>query len=183
VGRLIHQKGFDIAIRGFALIADRYPTARLILVGDGDQRESLENLAQQLRLEGRVDFLGLVAPARVHQLLADATLVVMPSRWEGLPVAAVEASMSGRPIIGTRVAGIPEVVIDGRTGLIIESESPQAIADGIVTLLDDPSLAIALGKAARVHALESFTMDRCVNSYDALYRQLGHHRRHTDFEI
>lgn len=180
VGRLTHQKGLDVAIRAFALVADRNPWTRLVLAGDGDERSSLEALTRQLGVADRVDFLGIVPPAKIHQLLADSTVVVMPSRWEGLPVAAIEAAMAGRPIVGTRVSGIPEIVLDGRTGLLVDSESPKAVADAVTRLLADPSLAMTLGQAARAHALESFGMEQCVDAYDALYRHFDRTTQMSD---
>jgi len=172
VGRLTDQKGFDLAIAAFARIADSYPSARMIVAGDGDERGALEELASSLGVSDRVEFLGLVAPGRVLPLLATASLVLMPSRWEGLGVVGVQAAMMGRPIVGTDVGGLGEVNLHDRTGLVVEPESPESIADSIATLLDDQARAASLGTAGRDHALANFALDGTVDAYDRLYRRL-----------
>ncbi len=172
LGRLTDQKGFDLAIAAFARIADSYPSARMIVAGDGDDRGALEGLASSLGVSDRVEFLGLVAPGRVLPLLGTASLVLMPSRWEGLGVVAVQAAMMGRPIVGTDTGGLGEVNLHDRTGLVVEPESPESIADSIAALLDNPSRAASLGTAARDHALANFALDRSVDAYDQLYRRL-----------
>ena len=108
----------------------------------------------------------------VPALINTATMVVMPSRREGLPLVALEAALMARPIVATRVGGLPEVVVHQQTGLLVEPENSDALAEAITFLLDHHETATQLGQAARQRAQEVFGWERCVDAYDALYRKL-----------
>ena len=173
VGRLVPDKGFDVALAAFALIADRFPEVRLVVAGDGPSRAALERQTAELGLAERVDFAGWVEPRRVWDLIDDATVVLMPSRREGLPLVALQAARIGRPIVGSRVGGLPEIVRHGETGLLVEKDDPRALAEAIVFLLQHPDRAAALALGARVRSRELPHWDDCVGAYDSLYRRLA----------
>lgn len=172
LGRLKLQKGFDLALTAMTLIHRRFPAVRLIIAGDGDDRMQLEHQAAELGLSQVVDFLGWVAPHQVFELINTATIVLMPSRWEGLPSVALQAGMMARPIVGTRVSGISDVVAHQHTGLLVERDDASGMADAVTALLDQPDIAIQMGKAARRRVSEVFDWEKCVNAYDALWRRL-----------
>jgi glycogen(starch) synthase len=173
VGLLIHAKGFDVAVSAFASLARRFPRLRLVIAGDGPARRDLETQAVELGVSRLIDFVGWVSPERIPALMDRATLVVMPSRWEeAFGLVALEAALMARPVVATRVGGLPEVVAHGQTGLLVEKEDPPAMADAIACLLDDPESAANMGKAARLRAQDMFSLKRHVDAYDALYRQL-----------
>ena len=172
VGRMSAEKGFDTAIAGFASIAGRWPTMRLVIAGDGAERLALEQQAQLLGVAGRVDFLGWVAPDGVPALINDATIVLMPSRSEGLPLVAIEAALMARPLVATRVGGLPEVVLDGETGVLVECDNSEALGGAVASLLEHPQRAAQMGHAARARALNVFSGERCVAQYDLLYQHL-----------
>jgi glycosyltransferase involved in cell wall biosynthesis len=172
VGRLAPEKGFDLAVSAFVGLSQRFPTARLIIGGDGPERPSLERQVAELGLTSRVDFVGWVAPKRVQALMNSASLVVLPSWTEALPLVAAEAGQVARPVVATRVGGMPEVVVDGETGLLVEPGDSMALEAAIASLLEDPPRAERLAQAARRRAEELFSLDRCVGAYDALYRRL-----------
>lgn len=173
LGRLVPAKGFDVAVTAFATLAPRFPALRLVVAGDGPARASLERQVAELGLRDAVDFLGWVAPDQVPALLNAATVVVMPSRREGLPLAAVQAALMARPIVASRVGGLPEVVAHQRTGLLVDPDDNRAFADAIAFLLQHPDAAARMGRAGRRRARASLSWDRCVDAYDALYRRLG----------
>jgi len=172
LGRLDIQKGFDVALTAFASLVDRYPHVRLVLAGDGPKRSVLEQQAQELGIIHAVDFLGWVAPELVPELINDSMIVLMPSRWEGLPQVAMEAALMARPVVATRVDGVPEIVLHGQTGLLIESEDSSALAEAIESLLVHPEVAVEMGQAARMHVKKKFSWDHYVKAYDTLYRKL-----------
>jgi glycogen(starch) synthase len=172
LGRMVPEKGFDLALAAFASLIDRYPRLRLVIAGDGTIRTDLERQAAQLGIHERVDFAGWVQPGDVPALINGSTLVVMPSRWEGLPLTALEAAQMGRPIVATRVGGMPEVVVNGETGLLVDKDDSQALAQAIAMLLDRPQTAQRMGAAARHRALDAFSFERHVEAYDAVYRRL-----------
>jgi glycogen(starch) synthase len=173
LGRLQRQKGFDIALSALAAIIDRFPHIRLTVAGDGPERAALERQAAKLNLTGAVDFIGWVPPDQVPELLNEATIVLMPSRFEGFGLVALEAGWMARPVIAARVGGLAEVVAHEQTGLLIRSESTLALAEAIAFLLSHPEQAAQMGLAGRRRAQELFSWEVCLQSYDALYRKLA----------
>jgi glycogen(starch) synthase len=172
VGRLVHDKGFDVALIAFSKLLGRFPQARLIIAGDGPMRPALQEQASKLGLKDHIEFIGWVAPERVPELINTATLVVMPSRCEGLPLVGIQAAQMARPVVATRVGGIPELFLDQRTGFLVEKEDAGSLARAIAFLLDHPSFACEIGAAARRRAREIFSLDRCIDAYHALYGKL-----------
>ena len=177
VGRLAHEKGFDLAITAFGMILPRFPRARLVIAGNGAIREQLERQAADHGLSHAVDFVGWVAPDRVPGLLNDATVVMIPSRSEGFGLVALEAALMARPVVATRVGGLPEVVTHDETGLLVESDDAMALARATSFLLEHRELAVQIGLAARDRARTSFGWERHVDAYDTLYRTLARQPR------
>jgi glycosyltransferase involved in cell wall biosynthesis len=172
LGRMTEEKGLDLALAAFARIASAFPTARLIVGGDGLARPSYEAMARSLGVGDRVDFLGQVEPADVPALVNRATFVVMPSRAEAFGFVALEAALQGRPVVASRVGGLPEVVVDGHTGILAPVADIDALARAITRLLHDPVATLRLGDAARARVRAMFTLERMTDAYDRLYRQL-----------
>ncbi len=173
LGRLDNQKGFDLALTAMACITQRFPSARLIIAGDGIERAQLERQAAELRLSHVVDFLGWVAPHEVFDLINTATMVLMPSRWEGLPSVALQASIMARPIVGAKVSGISDVIVHQKTGLLVDREDAGGVARAVIALLDHPDSAMQMGQAGRQRVREVFSWQQCVNAYDELWRGLS----------
>jgi glycosyltransferase involved in cell wall biosynthesis len=140
VGRLVEQKQHELAIRAITQV----PGATLAIVGDGPLRGDLERLAAELGAP--VIFAGVRRDARA--LMGAADVVVMPSRWEGLPLSALEALASGTPLVATNVRGLRELVTDGENALLVPEE-PEALAGAIRRVLEDPTLAARLSEAGR----------------------------------
>ena len=172
LGRLVPAKGFELAVSALASIAARYPNVRMVIAGDGPERAKLEQQVGQLGLSRMIEFIGWVEPHEVLSLINTSTAVLMPSWREGLPTVALQAGLMGRPIIASRVGGLPEVVLHQQTGLLVEKGDSGAIAAAITYLLDYPERAIKMGQKARQRVQEHFIWERCVAAYDSLYRQL-----------
>jgi glycosyltransferase involved in cell wall biosynthesis len=172
IGRLTPEKGFDVAITAFAYLVKRFPCARLIIAGDGPSRRDLERYANKLKISDVVKFVGWVAPNDVSLLIRSSTLVMMPSRSEGLPLVALEASFMARPLVASRIGGLAEVVSHKETGLLVEREDPNALAKAVEYLLNRPKIALKMGKAARRRIQKVFGWEQHVDSYDALYHRL-----------
>jgi glycosyltransferase involved in cell wall biosynthesis len=171
VGRLDHTKGFDVGIRALAALATR-PKLRLRIAGTGPEEAQLRAVAARERVEGRVDFLGPLRPERVWQEMSAASIVVVPTRAaEGFCFVAVEAAQLARPVVAARTGGLPETVVDGVTGDVVEPDDVAALAGAIDALLDDPDRARRLGEAAQRRAVQYDAM-RCAQSYSELYRSL-----------
>jgi glycosyltransferase involved in cell wall biosynthesis len=142
----------------------------LLVVGDGHLRGSLEALSASMRLADRVHFLG--ARRDLGNLLSAIDMFVMPSLWEGLPLSMVLAMGGGLPVVATRVAGIPEVVHDGETGLLVPPADPVRLGEAMARLVRDASLRARLGSAARARVLPRFGVDGYVASVTELYDRL-----------
>lgn len=172
-GRVVSEKGFDAAVLAFAEVLKRFPNARLDVAGDGNARPDLEELARHLDIAHAVRFLGWVQPEEIPALINNATLVLMPSRWEeAFGLVAIETAMMERPIIGTNVGGLPEAIQHGETGIVVEKDDVAAMARNAVDLLEHPDEAVRLGRAGRVRALRDFTLDRYAEQYDELYDRI-----------
>lgn len=173
LGRLAPEKGMDLALTAFASIVARFPQARLIVAGDGPLRSELQHQAAACGIDHAVDFIGWVAPDKVPALINASTIVLMPSREDSLPLVALEAASMARPIVATRVGGLPEIVAHEETGLLVASESSDALADAVVFLLSRPDLAKRMGDRARSRAQRVFSWAHHIDAYDALYRKLA----------
>ncbi|HEY2988595.1 MAG TPA: glycosyltransferase family 4 protein [Candidatus Binatia bacterium] len=172
VGRLAPEKRFDLVLIALAVIRKRFPHVRLIIAGDGPTRAELERQTAHLGLTGVVEFVGWIAPEKVPALINTATAIIMSSRKEGLPLVALEAALMARPVVATRVGGMPEVVVHQQTGLLVESENSTGLAAAIAYLLDHSEIATRMGQSGRKRAQEIFSWKRCVDSYDGVYRKL-----------
>ena len=173
IGRLTPQKGFDDAIRAFALLRRRYPSARLDVAGDGPERAPLTRLAHDLGLADVVHFLGIVDRDDVARILTESTAVVIPSRYEGLPLVALEAAFAGRPVVATDAPGLSEAVVREENALVVPVDDPPALATAIGELLDHPARARTMGSRARARAERMYSLERCVDDYEQLYAFLS----------
>ena len=144
-GRLTRQKALATAIDAIA----RVPAARLVVIGDGPEREELERHVRRAGLNGRVAFLGRRPRDEVLRVLSGAYAAVLSSDWENLPHAAVEALAVGTPVVSTAVGGVPEVVRDGVNGLLVAPGSAEELAAALRRLVDDPELRSRLAAAAQ----------------------------------
>lgn len=178
LGRLVPEKGFDVALHVFAEVQRRMPGVRFLLAGDGPERARLEDQARALGLDSRVEFLGVVPHDEVPSLIDRATVVLMPSRREGLGLVAIEAAYMGRPTVATSAAGLVEVVLHGETGLLAPKEDAAALSRAVLTLLARPETARRMGDTARRRARDVFDLQRCADRFDELYRRLA--RRHPE---
>ena len=169
VGRLTRQKGVDVLLRAFAEVEKRLPDARLVLAGDGPDRPALEELARSLGLR-RVMFLGWRQD--VADIMADVSLLAVPSRWEGFGLVALEAMALGKPVVAARVSALPEIVVPGETGLLVSSGSETELADALLSLLSDPSRAERMGRAGKARVVNEFPVERMAQRTAEIYSTL-----------
>ncbi len=165
VGRLIPIKGFDLLLRAFELARAELPGLTLEIAGSGP----LDGELRAGSPEG-VTFLGRVSPAA--EVYERNAIVVVPSRGEGFGMVALEAAERGRAAIVTDVGGLPEIVADGETGVVVPGEDVAALARAIVALAGDEQLARAYGAAARRRALDQFSAEAAADGVDLVYRDL-----------
>ena len=172
LGRLAREKGVDVALAAFASVIERFPESRLVIAGDGPERNALERQADQLQLGHAVQFLGWVSAAEVPALINAASVVILPSREDAFPLVGLQATLMERPIVATRTGGIPEMIVDQETGLLVDTENPKLLAEATSYLLEHPELAMQMGKSARSRTLKLFSFEKHVDAYDCLYRRI-----------
>jgi glycosyltransferase involved in cell wall biosynthesis len=167
VGRLTHMKAQCHLVDAVPGLVVRFPDLAVVLLGDGPLREALEKQAAGLGMGGAVRFPGHRTDARA--LLAAADVFALPSRHEGMPLAALEAMEAGLPVVATRVIGSEEVVEDGVTGALVRPADPTALGEALGRLLADPDLRRRQGAAGRRRYLAGFTRERMARDTAALY--------------
>jgi len=170
VSALRPGKGLEVVLRAMALIARDRPEARLLIAGEGTLRARLEQQAAELGIAGSVRWLGLRRD--IADLLSAADLFVLASRRDAFPTVLLEAMAAARPVVATRVGGIPEIVEHGETGLLVEAGDPEALAAAAGVLLDDPERAAAFGAAGRDRVRRHFSTARWTRHLVALYKDL-----------
>lgn len=168
--RLVPVKGLDRLLEAMRRVAERSPQARLLVLGDGPLRASLEAQAAALGLGRRVWFPG--HQADISRWLRAMDVFVLPSLAEGLPMSLLEAMAAGRPVVASRVGGIPEVVRDGVEGRLVPPGDVTALADACLAYLRDPSAREAVGACARARVAEAYTIEATGPRYVDLYRRL-----------
>ena len=169
VGRLTAIKDHDTFLRAAAQLAGKRRDVYFVVAGDGELRSLLEKRAGEL-LGDRCRFLGWSMD--LPELYASLDVVVLTSRNEGTPVALIEAGAAGRPVVATQVGGVADVVRDGKTGFLVPTGDPRAVANAVSALLDDRGRARDLGETARRDVSERFTIDRLADDLANLYGEL-----------
>ena len=170
VGRLTTIKGHEYLLKTAQLVLQKRRDVKFVIVGDGPLRVGLQNLAAQLRITENVAFLGHQDDA--SSLMEAMDIFVLPSLHEGIPMAILEAMALGRPVVASRVGGIPEVITDGVHGLLVSAGDPAGIAQACLKLIGDRGFAERCGRAGRVRVAQQFSSDVMGGKIANLYRQL-----------
>ncbi len=171
VGRLTGQKGVDVLLNAFAIVHRALPTARLLLIGDGPQRAALAALAGRLQISAAVHFAGWREDARAQ--MAALNVLAIASRWEGFGLVTLEAMQAGVAVVASRVSALPEIVLDGETGLLVPAANAAKLAAALLALLQDPQRAMQLGENGRLRAAQLFTVKQMAVQHAALYLSLA----------
>lgn len=170
VCRLVKQKGVEYGLKAFGQIAHKFPTARLIIAGDGPLRRSLQTQVNSLGLQGRVQFLGWRDD--VPRLMAALDVLLVPSLWEGFGLVILEAMAQRVPAIGSAVSAIPEIIVPGETGLLVPPEDVVKLTEALTLLLSDHALRQHMGLMAEdrleTHFSDSCMVDHTMTLYDRL---------------
>lgn len=176
VSKLRYEKGIDVLLQAWAIVHQQRPEARLILVGSGPIQAQLEKMAQALGIAGTVEFAGLQkdVPAQFHR----GAIAILPSRWEGMPNALLEAMASGSACVATRVSGSEDLITPEQNGLLVESEDAQQMAQALLTLLNAPPLIQHYAQAARMTVEQQYGIEQIIDRYVALYHILVKRTKH-----
>ena len=171
VGRLVPEKGVDVLIQAFAVVVRHLPSAKLVIIGDGPERQRLVQLIASLDLSGHVTVHGHLSRVRAERAMEDCWVQVAPSRWaEPFGLVAIEAQMRGTAVIASRSGGFCETVDDGHSGMLVAPGDAGALSLALLQLLAQRDRAEAMGRAGRERALrlfqESAMLDRLLGLYD-----------------
>ena len=174
ISKLRYEKGIDVLLQAWYLAHKQAPQARLVIVGTGPLQNQLEYIAEALGIANSVEFAGLQSdiPAQLHR----GSIAVLPSRWEGMPNALLEAMACGLPCVATRVSGSEDIIRHGVNGLLVENEDYQGMAQALLTLLTDSVLTQRYGQAARETIEKHFSLEQVIDRYVELYQRIIDHR-------
>lgn len=161
------RKGHAELVGAAGVVCTQVPEAKFVLVGDGRERAGLEQQVQETGLQGKVIFLG--RRTDVPEILKCSDLCVLPSWAEGLPNVVMESVAVGKPVVATHVGGIPEIIEDGVSGLLVPPRDPAALAAAIIRLLEDPNLARGMARVALGTLRERFSFSRVIQELEDLY--------------
>lgn len=174
VGRLDRQKGFDVLIRAMKKVTAEFPEARCIIAGEGVERARLEALIAELGLQNSVALPGI--ERNVPAFLSAVDCFVMPSRWEGFGIAALEAGAAACPVVASRVDGLPEIIEDGRSGMLVTPDDDTALAEAMLAMLRlERTARRAFGDALRERVVRDFSLEVMASRYAELYSRLISH--------
>lgn len=170
VARLVPIKAHEVFLEAAARLSRQWPRTRFLVVGDGECRPRLQRLAKQLSLADRVLFLGWRRD--LHRVYADLDVVALTSKNEGLPVSLIEAMAAARPVVATRVGGVPDLVENGVTGLLVPRDDPESMAGAMGSLLQNPGRRKTMGQKGRARVQPAFGAQRLLRDMDRLYVEL-----------
>jgi starch synthase (maltosyl-transferring) len=175
VGRLTKQKGLCFLIEAAGRILKAQPDAHFLIIGKGELERPLKRQAARRGVAANVHFLGWRPDA--WGVVASADLFVLPSLWEGMPNALLEAMASGVPVVATQVAGSSEIIESGKLGVLVPPCHERILAQAILGLLSNPDRARQLGAAGQQHVLQNFAVERMVAAHEKLYLELMKQRQ------
>jgi glycosyltransferase involved in cell wall biosynthesis len=169
-GRLTRQKGYENLLQALPGLIARCPNLLCIIAGDGESMSALREKTAALNISGHVRFLGW--QKNISPVLDALDIFVLPSLWEPFGLVLVEAMAHGKPVVATAVNAIPEIVENGRTGILVEPGNTQALADALAVLAQDPQRAVAMGMSGRMRAEARFSRTQTTGKIESLYRTL-----------
>ncbi len=173
-GRLSREKGVDVLLRAMPLLLEEHPRVFLAVAGDGAERVALAQLASNLGLEDAVEFAGPLAAGDLAEQYRQAGICLLPTLWmENCPVAVLEALAHGRTVVATRIGGVPELVEDGVTGLLVERGDRRDLARKLGSLLGDPARVEEMGRRASAAFNETYTAEGHVDRLLSIYRAVN----------
>lgn len=172
VSRLLHQKGVHVLLDAFAKCLEQHPQASLVIVGDGPYRTKLEEQARTLGIAEHTHFLGYVQQPRLSAVVSEFDIFAFPTFGEGFGLVLLEAMAVSKPVVAANVMAIPEIVVDGKTGLLVPPDNADALAQALLKLIENPSLCQQFGIAGRQRLEQEFTVERMVQKTIAVYEEV-----------
>lgn len=170
VAELHERKGLEYLIKAMPKISEKFPNTKLVLVGEGPNRKNLESIVEKLEIKNLVTFLG--KQKDIPTLLKSSNIFVLPSKREAFGLVNLEAMLTPLPIVATKIGGIPEIIKDGDTGILVEAEDSEALADAIKSLIEDSETRNKMANAGQKRALEHFDAKKMAEAYEKEYLKI-----------
>lgn len=170
IGRLIKQKGHQYLIQAAKMVMENFPEAKFLIVGKGRLEKKLKKLVKSLSLESSVIFTGFRED--IYSIIDKLNLMVMPSIWEGFGLVLLEAMALGKPVVATNIGGIPEIIEDGKSGILVKPKDSKGLARAIIKLLQDTTLNKKMQGIAQLSVKERFPLDKMLRDIDKIYSAL-----------
>jgi glycosyltransferase involved in cell wall biosynthesis len=172
IGRLSEIKGYSFLIQALLAVKNDYPSIKLLIVGDGELKSELKELVAKSKLNDNVIFCGNQKNVQVFYDISEFT--VMSSLWEGMPGAAIESIMLEKPVIATKVGGLPEIIENNMNGLLVPPKDSNALAEAIKYLLSNPQLVKEMGIIGKKIVQEKFTLEKMLQDYLDYYTSVAY---------
>lgn len=178
IGRFVDKKAPYYLILSFIKVLESFPNARLIIAGEGELLNTCKNLAKLFKVENRINFPGVVEPVVFQKYLRESLAFVQHSVTaengdsEGTPVSILEASAAGLPVLATNHAGIPDIVIEGKTGLLVAEHDVTGMTENMISLLENPQFAKELGENGKEHIKSNYTLSRHIDVLNGLIEKV-----------
>lgn len=168
IAELHERKGLSYLIEATAQLVKEYPNIKLVIVGEGKERNNLEKLGDKLKLKANLVFLG--RQKNIPQLLSSSDIFILPSaEREAFGFVNLEAMICGLPVVTTKVGGIPEIVKDGETGFLVEPQSAEALKESLKKLIENVELRKSMGEKGKKRAMQNFSAEKMAAQYEAVY--------------
>lgn len=173
VGRFVPEKGLHYLINASRVVVQRHPDAKFILVGNGVLRWEIQQMVMKYGLSRNFFFTGSVSRKKVLEILQSATLFVFPSLKEGMPIALLEAMSCAKPVIGSDISGINDIIVHGENGFLVPPRNPEALAKTIMMLLEDKDTRRKIGQNARKLVMEKYSWNVILKKIEKLYYEVA----------
>ena len=177
IGRLSIQKGHEYLIKAFPYILAQYKNVTCLIVGDGPLKNDLINLSKKLGVSDYIEFAGQVPKKEIFEYLKRINIFILPSLWELISYAIIEAMFMELPIIVSDIEELKEVIKDNQTGIMVKKKNPKDIAEKVIKLIEDPEKRLNLGSNAKMLAEKMFTGHRMIDEYEKLYTSFFQNRK------
>lgn len=172
IGYFNEQKAQDDLLKAFKKVVDKRSDVKLFLVGWGRLENKLKEITEYLGLKDRVIFTGKLTRPQVFEILSITDLFVLSSRWEGFGIVIAEAMALGKPVVSTDTDGSREVIVNGKTGILVPIKNPQILAEAILDLLEKPDLMVQMGKLGLERVTKCFNCEQYIKGYEMFYKSV-----------
>ena len=180
LGRIHKTKGIDILVKAFSQVIEKIGNVKLVIVGPDDgYLKDVQDLVEDIKLEQHVVFTGALYGEKKLEAYVDADVYVLPSRYETFPMSVLEAYSCSNPVIGSRIGGLRELIVNGETGLLFDDENIGQLTESLLLMLEDEDVRVEMGKKGKNFVKTNFSIARVVDEFEKLYTRIIRNESYT----